>query len=75
MHVDVHRPERIRLAIRGQEARERATRRLWLELVVRGLATGFGVGLLVMAGAHAAVAEIAVIGVIAIGAALLSWDR
>jgi hypothetical protein len=76
MHVDVRRPDRIRLGVRQEEQPSSgSTQRVWLELAVRGLATGFGVGLLVMAGSHAAVAEVAVIGVIAIGAALLSWER
>jgi hypothetical protein len=75
MHVDVRRPERIRLAIRHQEPPPRSTRAVLLELAARGLATGFGVGLLLMAGAHAAIAEVAVIGVIAIGVAFLSWER
>ena len=75
MHVDVRRPDRIRVGVRRKEPSSGTTRRVWLELASRGLATGFGVGLLVAAGAHAAVAEVAVIGVIAIGAALLSWER
>ena len=74
MHVEVGRPERIRLSLRNEQRPPR-TRRVWVELVARGLATGFGAGLLVMAGARAAIAEVAVIGVIAIGAALLSWER
>jgi len=48
--------------------------RVGLELILRGLATGFGIGLLLMVVAHAIVAELAVIGVIAIGVALLSWE-
>jgi hypothetical protein len=75
MHVDVRRPDRIRFGVRQEEQSSGSTRSVWLELAARGLATGFGVGLLVMAGSHAAVAEVAVIGVIAIGAALLSWER
>jgi hypothetical protein len=75
MHVDVRRPDRVRFSVRERDAESWSTRRVVLELAVRGLATGFGVGLLVMAGSHAAVAEVAVIGVIAIGAALLSWER
>jgi len=75
MHVEVHRPDRIRFGLRRGERSSGSTRGVWLELAARGLATGFGVGLLVMAGSHAAVAEVAVIGVIAIGAALLSWER
>ena len=75
MHVDVRRPDRIRFGIREEDPSAASTRHVWLELAARGLATGFGVGLLAMAGAHAAVAEVAVIGVIALGAALLSWER
>jgi hypothetical protein len=75
MHVEVRRPDRIRFGVRREERASRSIRSVWLELAARGLATGFGVGLLAMAGSRAAVADVAVIGVIAIGAALLSWER
>ena len=74
MHVDVRRPDQVRVWLRGHESPTSSPVRVGLELILRGLATGFGIGLLLMVGAHAIVAELAVIGVIAIGVALLSWD-
>jgi hypothetical protein len=74
MHVDVRRPDRVRFWLRSHEPPPSSPSRVGLELIVRGLATGFGIGLLLMVGAHAIVAELAVIGVIAIGVALLSWE-
>jgi hypothetical protein len=74
MHVDVRRPDRIRLQMRQAEPPPESATRTGLELVVRGLITGFGVGLLLMVGAHAVIAEIAIIGVVAIAVALLSWE-
>src|SRR5262245_9306631 len=78
MHVDVRRPDRIRIAVRQEEQSSGSTRRVWLELAARGLARGCGGRLRALGRAHApaaAGAGVAVIGVIAIGAALLSWDR
>ena len=74
MRVDVRRPDQVRLGLRSHEPPTSSWARVGLELVGRGLATGFGIGLLLMVGAHAIVAELAIIGVIAIGVALLSWE-
>jgi hypothetical protein len=43
-------------------------------ILVRGLASGVGVGIVLMAGT-AGVGSIVGVGVLALGAALLSWDR
>ena len=44
-----------------------------VDVVGRGLAIGFGVGILILAGSGAA--SLAVIGVLAIGSALVSWSE
>jgi len=74
MHVDVSRPDHVRLWLRRHEPEPASPLRVAIELLFRGIAIGFGIGLLLMVGAHAVVAEIAIIGVIAIAAALLSWE-
>ena len=42
------------------------------DVAVRGLLAGVGIGILLVA--HAGFASIPVLGVLALGAALLSWD-
>ena len=75
MHVDVRPPDHVHLGLRRQEPTKSSPTLPGVELIARGLATGFGVGLLLMVGTQAGVAQLAVLGVIAIAAAFLSWDR
>ena len=74
MSVDVRPPDRIDVWVRRRNTRSAAVAHPLIELVLRALATGFGAGLLLMVGAHAVVAEVATIGIIAIAAALVNWE-
>ncbi len=74
MHVEIRPPDHVRVWLRGHEPAPSSAARMWFELVVRGVALGFGVGLLVVVGTRAMVAELAIVGVVAIAAALLSWE-
>ena len=47
--------------------------RLTIGAVVRGLAVGLGLGLLIVAGSGAA--SLTVVGILALGAAMASWDQ
>ena len=47
--------------------------RILLPAIVRGLAVGLGLGLLIVAGSGAA--SLTVVGILALGAAMASWDQ
>ena len=44
------------------------------DIVVRSLLTGVGTGLVMIAGSGAGVVSVTVVGILALAAALLSWD-
>jgi hypothetical protein len=75
MAIQLHRPTDIRIgAVRRPRrtiGRGSATPSA-LDVAVRGLLAGVGIGILLVA--HAGFASIPVLGVLALGAALLSWD-
>jgi hypothetical protein len=75
MAMELQRPRdiRIRAARRsGRSTRPQMTVASALDVAVRGLLAGVGIGILLVA--HAGFASIPVLGVLALGAALLSWD-
>jgi hypothetical protein len=74
MAVDLRAPEHIHFRVAGSR-RRRDELPGWLGVTVRGLLTGFGTALVLVGGAHAAVESVAAVGVLALGAALVSWDR
>jgi F0F1-type ATP synthase assembly protein I len=76
MAIDLHRPSRVRVGVRSEARRPgRSIAAVAIPVVLRGLTVGVGVGILLATGAHAGPASIAALGVLALGAALLSWDR
>ena len=75
MAVDLRSPEHIRIRLAGAAVRPGGTRSEWLGIVIRGLLTGIGTALVLLGGAHAAVISVVAIGILALGAALVSWDR
>jgi hypothetical protein len=78
MAIELHRLNDVRLGFvrpQGLTARPSAsTISTAASLVVRGLLVGVGVATLAMGAGSAEVASISVLGVLALGAALLSWD-
>jgi hypothetical protein len=74
MHVEIRPPDQVRVWMRRREPAPSSAARMWFELAARGVALGFGVGLLLVVGTRAMVAELAIVGVVAIAAALLSWE-
>jgi hypothetical protein len=67
---------RMRGASRGTPADTPVPRPPWglAGVVIRGLLVGAAIGILLVAGSFG-VASVVAIGVLALGAALLSWDR
>jgi hypothetical protein len=77
MAVELRRPTDIRFGgttRQGTEPDGTSTMSLVLDVVVRGLLIGIGIGVL-LTSAQAGIAAITVLGLLALGAALLSWDR
>ena len=75
MAIELDRPTRIRLRWRGGPVRSITTRRPFpaVASVVRLLLVGAAIGVLIVTGTG--LASIAFVGVLALGAALSSWDR
>jgi hypothetical protein len=74
--VRLHSPEHVRVRAAGTPtSRRRAATALALDAVVRGLLVGVGAGLVLISGSRANIASITVLGVLALGAALVEWDR
>ena len=80
MALPLARPDHIRVRILdgGRSSlsfarRHRPVVRAAVEVVGRGLAVGVGLGILLIAGPGAA--SLTALGILALGAALLSWDR
>jgi hypothetical protein len=75
MAIQLHRPTDIRIGTAhhaGRLARRHSVAPRALDIAIRGLLAGVGIGILLVA--HAGLASIPVLGVLALGAALLSWD-
>ena len=74
MAIQLQRPTNIRIGVVRRPGRSRhvALTTTAVDVAVRGLLAGAGIGILLVA--HAGFASIPVLGVLALGAALLSWD-
>jgi hypothetical protein len=75
MAIELHRPTNVRIGTArrpGPPAHRRALTPRVVDVAIRGLLAGAGIGILLVA--HAGFASIPVLGVLALGAALLSWD-
>jgi len=75
MAIQLQRPTNIRIGAArrpGRSARRGAIATTALDVAVRGLLAGAGIGILLVA--HAGFASVPVLGVLALGAALISWD-
>jgi hypothetical protein len=75
MAIQLHRPTDIRIGAvrRSRPSMSRgAAMTSAVDVAVRGLLAGAGIGILLVG--HAGFASIPVLGVLALGAALLSWD-
>jgi len=74
--VHLHPAERIRVRRAGNaSARQKAAAAIALDVVVRGVLVGVGAGLVLVAGSQANIASVTVLGILALGAALVEWDR
>jgi hypothetical protein len=74
--VRLHSPEHVRVRPAGTStSRRRAATSVALDAVVRGLLVGVGAGLVLISGSQANIASVTVLGVLALGAALVEWDR
>jgi hypothetical protein len=74
--VRLHPAERIRVRRAGNaSARQKAAAAIALDVVVRGVLVGVGAGLVLVAGSQANIASVTVLGILALGAALVEWDR
>jgi hypothetical protein len=75
MALTLHRPERVDVRIVADaraRQRPRPAAAAAMDLVVRGLLTGIGAGLVAVADG---VISVTAVGILALGAALLSWER
>jgi hypothetical protein len=75
MAIQLDRPRDIRIGAAQRPRRSssgRAAKTSALDVAIRGLLAGVGIGILLVG--HAGFASIPVLGVLALGAALLSWD-
>ena len=74
MAIQLQRPTDIRIGAARRPRRPigRGATTSAVDVAVRGLLAGAGIGILLVA--HAGFATIPVLGVLALGAALLSWD-
>lgn len=77
MAIELHRPRNVRLAIvepRGRRRRSDQVRAELVDIAARGLVVGVGVGVLLRSADIGAV-SLTVVGILALGAALVSWSR
>jgi hypothetical protein len=77
MHVATSRPSAVRIRLRAQPrpiAAPGRQVRSALDVVVRGLLIGEAIGILVLSEGHGFL-SVTVVGIVAIGMALVSWDR
>ena len=78
MALPLARPDHIRVRLIGplpaasSSAASRSVARVVVGAVARGLAVGLGLGLLIVAGSGAA--SLTVVGIVALGTAMASWD-
>lgn len=75
MAIELHRPTDIRIGAArrpGPSARRHGVTPRAVDIALRGLLVGAGIGILLVT--HAGFASIPVLGILALGAALLSWD-
>ena len=77
MAIELQRPRNIRLAIvepRRRRRRQDSIRSGLIDVAARGLVVGVGVGVLLRSADMGAV-SLTVVGILALGAALVSWSR
>jgi hypothetical protein len=77
MAVQLHRPHRVRMALvdrRGRAGRRSSLRSSLVDVALRGLLLGIGIGILLRA-VDAGPVSLTVAGIVALGAALASWSR
>ena len=78
MAVDVQRVHHPRIGLVNRDRSDGhrlSTIRTAAPVTLRGLLVGLGTGVLVLSSHQPGVASVTILGVLALGAALLSWDR
>ena len=77
----LQRPSRIRVGFASAEDDHRADRgpleflEAAMAIAARGFVLGIGLGIVMVVGGHAPLAELTALGIVAIGAAFLSWGQ
>jgi tetrahydromethanopterin S-methyltransferase subunit D len=77
MAVDLRTPDRIeiRLTANAERDEDHGVAAAVVDVAVRGLLTGIGAALVMFAGDRVGVASVTVLGVLALGAALVEWNH
>jgi hypothetical protein len=79
MAIELQRPTRILINIAESPGAVGRARRgaaaLAMSILVRGLLVGAGIGTLLVSSGEPGLASIPVLGILALGAAMFSWDR
>ena len=78
MAIELRRPHHLRIGVaRAPEATPRRPTLIGVSasIALRGLLVGMGIGTLLMTSGQSGVASLTVLGVLALGAAMMSWDR
>ena len=74
--VDLRSPERVRVRLAGSSSSRRmGAAAIAVDAAVRVLLVGLGAGLVLIAGARGSVESVTVLGILALGATLVEWDR
>ena len=75
LHLDTPKRITVRFAPDPDEARPRIAPSVVLDVLVRGLLTGAGAALVLVAGDRVGIVSVTAVGVLALGAALVEWDH
>jgi len=81
MAIQLERPTGIRVGFvtnaddRPAEESPLARLEAGMAMIARGFVLGIGLGIVLIVGGRAPLAEVTALGIVAIGAALLSWDQ
>jgi hypothetical protein len=75
LHLDAPKRVTVRFATDSDRDRPRLAPSVVLDVVVRGLLTGVGAALVLVAGDRVGIVSVTAVGVLALGAALVEWDH
>jgi hypothetical protein len=75
LHLDTPKGVTVRFAANGDERRLQIAPSVVLDVLVRGLLTGVGAALVLIAGDRVGIVSVTAVGFLALGAALVEWDH